>query len=124
MEHLETKVIVAIKERVNDSEVYLRAWQQEIENLKLVLEKVKNLTTSRLIAVIDDTKKNIKDKYIIMEWIEGLLIILFLFLFYLFLFYFIFIYFYLFLFIFILFLFYLFLFIFILFLFYFYFIFI
>jgi serine/threonine protein kinase len=71
MEHIETKVVVAIKERVNDSEVYLKAWQQEIENLKMVLEKVKNLTTSRLIAVIDDTKKNIKDKYIIMEWIGG-----------------------------------------------------
>ena len=86
MEHLETKTVVAIKERLYDSEDIMEAWECEINKLKLLKERIPHFTTARLFSVLDDSKKKIKNKYIAMEWIEGFFLKFF-FIFFTFLFY-------------------------------------
>jgi hypothetical protein len=49
----------------------LRAWKKEIEALRMIEEKVPNLLNSRIICVLHDTSRNLNQKYIVMEWLEG-----------------------------------------------------
>ena len=74
MIHLETGVMVAVKERVRNEEIYLKAWKEEIKILELIQERIPNLTTSRFIGTLDDSISKEKEKYILIEWIEGFLI--------------------------------------------------
>ena len=68
---MRTNSIVAIKERKSDNEAFINAWRDEIMIFKYISEKLEELTTSRLISVLDDTTQHSKDKYIVMEWIDG-----------------------------------------------------
>ena len=63
--------MVAVKERVRDEEIYLKAWKEEIKILEMIEKKIPNLTKSRFIGTMDDSFSNSKEKYILIEWIEG-----------------------------------------------------
>ena len=63
---IETQTVVAIKERKSENLIFVKAWEKEIFSLKLLLKTVPNLPTSRLISVLDDTKSNLKSKYLVM----------------------------------------------------------
>ena len=61
-----------MKERLCDEEEATSHWRQEIKILKKIEKKAKQMTTARVICVLDDTsRKNSKSKYLVMEWIEG-----------------------------------------------------
>ena len=72
MIHLNTGIMVAVKERVKDEEMYVNAWKEEIKILEMIEKKVSYLTTSRFIGTLDDSISKSKEKYIIIEWIEGI----------------------------------------------------
>lgn len=67
--YIETGNIVAIKERIKERNK--DNWMQEIEMLKCLEQQIPTLCTSRLICSLDDTSRNISDKYIVMEFVEG-----------------------------------------------------
>ena len=69
--HKSSKIKVAIKERLTEKEKFKQLWEEEIKTLKYIEKQVPGFVTSRLICTLDDNTKNLKDKYIIMEWIEG-----------------------------------------------------
>ena len=71
MAHLKTGIMVAVKERVKVEEKYSVAWKEEINILEMIEERVPNLTTSRFIGTLDDSISKSKEKYILIEWIEG-----------------------------------------------------
>ena len=71
MVHLKSGVMVAVKERVKDEKIYLKAWKEEIKCLKMIQERIPNLTTSRFIGTLNDSISKSKQKYILIEWIEG-----------------------------------------------------
>ena len=72
MKHMNSGILVAVKERVKDEEFYVSAWKEEIRILRLIEEKVPHLTTSRYVGVLDDSISKSKEKYILIEWIEGI----------------------------------------------------
>ena len=76
MKHLGTGIMVALKERVKDEEAYVNAWNEVIKILQMIEKKVPNLTTSRFVGTLDDSITNSKQKYILIEWIEGLILFL------------------------------------------------
>ena len=84
MKHLKTGIIVAVKERVKDEEDCLKTWKKEIKILSMIEKKVPDLTTSRFIGTLDDSIKNSKEKYILIEWIEGKITLKFFFFFFFF----------------------------------------
>ena len=63
--------IVAVKERLTEAEIYLKAWNEEIKMLIEIEKKCVDLTTPRLIAVLNDTSRKQDNKFIVMEWVEG-----------------------------------------------------
>ena len=95
--HKQSNIIVAIKERTIESDVSNKYTRKEIEkykylegNLLFLLflfillfyiliflflfyfsEKIPYLTTNRLISVMDDDLRNIKNRYLILEWVNG-----------------------------------------------------
>ena len=69
--HLDTQTIVAIKERKTENESFIEAWEKEIKSLKMIDHYLPDLMTSKIICVLDDSSRSLKDKYIVMEWIEG-----------------------------------------------------
>ena len=71
MKHLKTGIMIAVKERVKDEEAYVNAWKEEINILEMIEKKVPQLTTSRFIGTLNDSISNKKQKYILIEWIEG-----------------------------------------------------
>ena len=97
MKHAKTGILLAVKERVNNEEFHVNAWKKEINLLKMIEKKVPNLTTSRFIGTLDDSTSkineshvpnsdtieknqpntNLREKYILIEWIEGFLFIFF-----------------------------------------------
>jgi serine/threonine protein kinase len=68
--HIKTNTTVAIKERISDEKSFLEAWKSEITNCKLI-DKIKDLSSPKLICVLNDTQRNLKKKYLVMEWVEG-----------------------------------------------------
>ena len=81
--------MLAVKERVKDEEILVNAWKEEIKVLEKIENRIPNLTTSRFIGTLDDSISKSKEKYILIEWIEGeiiififILIIFFFFIFY------------------------------------------
>jgi serine/threonine protein kinase len=82
MKHLKSGILVAVKERVKDDQVYVNAWNEEIKILQMIKKRIPDLTTSRFIGTLDDSVSNSKNKYILVEWIEGFIFMtLFLFIF-------------------------------------------
>ena len=71
MKHLKSRIMVAVKERVLDEELHVKGWKEEIKILKLIEERVPDLTTSRFIGTLDNSISKSKEKYILIEWIEG-----------------------------------------------------
>ena len=69
--HLKSRSIVAIKERKSENVQLVNAWNEEIEMLKMIDEKVPQLFTSRFICSVDDQSNELKNKYVVMEWIDG-----------------------------------------------------
>ena len=89
---MQTNTVVAIKERISDRESFVFAWKQEINSLKMIENKIPSFFTPKLICVLDDSSRSLKEKYLVLEWIGNI----FFFIFNYFLFFFIFVYFYLF----------------------------
>ena len=56
---------------MTDDPEFLQNWREEIEMLLFIQKNIPDLTTSRIISVIDDSKRNLEEKYVVMEWIEG-----------------------------------------------------
>ena len=71
MKHLKTGIMVAVKERVKDDKVHVNAWKEEIKILEMIEKRVPDLTTSRFIGTLNDSISNSKEKYILIEWIQG-----------------------------------------------------
>ena len=71
MKHLETGIMVAVKERVRDEEFYVKSWKEEINILEMIEKRIPDLTTSKFIGTLDDSISNSKEKYILIEWIDG-----------------------------------------------------
>ena len=71
MKHLKSGVMIAVKERVRNEEIYLKAWYEETKILELTQERIPHLTTSRFIGTLDDSILKEKEKYLLIEWIEG-----------------------------------------------------
>lgn len=68
--HINTGEVVAIKERLHsEKEEYLFLWKKEIQILKRL--ESSNFTTPRLVYVLDDSLKEEKQKYMILEYVEG-----------------------------------------------------
>ena len=63
--------MLAVKERVKDEEILVNAWKEEIKVLEKIENRIPNLTTSRFIGTLDDSISKSKEKYILIEWIEG-----------------------------------------------------
>ena len=68
--HLKTNTVVAIKERISEEKNFIEAWKTEITNCRLI-DKIHDLSSPKLICVLNDTQRNLKKKYIVMEWVEG-----------------------------------------------------
>ena len=66
-----TKKFVAIKERLKDCNPWKDLWEQEIDSLKLICEKVAQLNTSKFIGVFDDNERKLSKKFLVMDLIEG-----------------------------------------------------
>ena len=77
MKHLKTGIIVAIKERVKDDGKMIKLWNEEINVLRMIENRIPHLTTSTFFGTIDEPFTEIKDKFIIVEWIEGIFIFLY-----------------------------------------------
>ena len=71
MVHFQTNTKIALKERIKDGEVFVEQWKKEIEMLRRIEKEVPSLVTSRMICVMDDTSREIEEKYIVMEWVDG-----------------------------------------------------
>ena len=71
MKHLKTGIVVAVKERLSDNENLIKEWKKEIKTLEMIEKKIPDLTTSRFIGTLDDSISKSKEKYILIEWIEG-----------------------------------------------------
>ena len=83
--HDSTQSFVAIKERLQDKQNPGKmserefeerkreelVWKREIEMLQFIEENIPEMTTCRLIHVLDDTLSGYKQKYMVMEFIEG-----------------------------------------------------
>lgn len=63
--------MVALKERINEKDKYVEIWKKEIETLKRICKEIPSLVTPRFICTLDDSKRKIEEKYIVMEWVEG-----------------------------------------------------
>ena len=71
MKHLKTGIMVAVKERLRNEEKMIKEWKKEISVLEMIDKKIPDLTTSRYIGTLDEKMSNTKEKYILIEWIEG-----------------------------------------------------
>eukprot|EP01091_Cochliopodium_minus_P016083 TRINITY_DN5914_c0_g2_i1.p1 TRINITY_DN5914_c0_g2~~TRINITY_DN5914_c0_g2_i1.p1 ORF type:complete len:525 (+),score=189.69 TRINITY_DN5914_c0_g2_i1:87-1577(+) len=69
--HFQTNTTIALKERIKDDERSIKIWKKEIEILKRIENEIPTLVTSRIICVLDDSNRNIQEKYIALEWIDG-----------------------------------------------------
>jgi serine/threonine protein kinase len=56
---------------LTENENELKLWNEEIEKLRKIEKEIPNFKSSRLICTLDDRSKKLKDKYMIMELIEG-----------------------------------------------------
>ena len=63
--------MLAIKERMNTEKDLTDSWREEIKILLMIENEVPELTTCRIIGTLDDTITNTKEKFILIEWIEG-----------------------------------------------------
>jgi hypothetical protein len=61
--HKKTGMLVAIKERLKESEKEIFLWKKEIEILKKIEKEIYQACISRLICVMDDTVQNLPQKY-------------------------------------------------------------
>ena len=64
-------VVVEIKERICESNFLVQNWIKKYENLSLIEKKVPLLTFPRFITFLDNNKYNIKNKFVVLEHIEG-----------------------------------------------------
>ena len=71
MKHLKTGITVAVKEILREEKDCVKLWNKLIYKIGMLEKKIPDLATSRFIGILDDTDSNIKEKYIISEWIEG-----------------------------------------------------
>jgi hypothetical protein len=71
MKHLKSGIIVAIKERLREDKYMVEEWKKEIKILEMIEKKIPHLTTARFVGTLNETTTNSKEKYILIEWIEG-----------------------------------------------------
>ena len=68
--HLKTGIIVAIKERKKDVQPFVSVWLKEVKTLHKI-RKIDSLSHPRFLCTLDDTTRDLKNKFIVMEWVNG-----------------------------------------------------
>ena len=71
MEEPESKILVAVKERMSEETKIKEMWGREIETLKEIEQKIKGIASPRIICTMDQQNTKKSNKYIVMEWAEG-----------------------------------------------------
>ena len=69
---LKSNQIFAIKERLSESEMRKSLWYHEISLLQKINQVCEDLVTPRIVNVLDDTPRNLKEKFFVMECNEFL----------------------------------------------------
>ena len=64
-------MIFAIKERLAEDQTNIENWKEEIRFLEKIEKEIPNLITTRKVCLLDDIYNDKKDKYIVLEWVEG-----------------------------------------------------
>ena len=71
MKHKKLDIIFAVKERIKENPTDIKTFENEVKILKKLEEKIPEITISRLITVLDDKSMGLKNKYLVLEWIDG-----------------------------------------------------
>ena len=69
--HIETEVVVSIKERKFEEEKFVESWNEEISSLHFIDTNIPLLKTPKLIGVLNDSSRQLAKKYLVLEWVEG-----------------------------------------------------
>lgn len=74
---IENNLKVSLKERKKNDKRSIENWKKEIENLKRIEKEIPNLITPKIKNILDENKTSLslnesaKQKYLVMEWVEG-----------------------------------------------------
>jgi len=70
--HPKTGAIFALKERISEKlPKHIEIWDDEIRIMEKIEAKIPELTFPRLVCALNDSSRKMKNKFLIMEWIEG-----------------------------------------------------